>query len=150
SPFLVTLSAHTPWWAGAAVVTVLLVTVTVRVNGRTTVRWLLDWVEYRSGRAARARLLAEPRDIADVTTKSGACGVRRSGNILVAMIQLAPDLDLPTVIADTSIYTEDTVPVDALVPLLDHYGIQVDIDIVTTGQRVRPTGSYSMLYDQLI
>lgn len=150
SPFLVTLSAHTPWWAGAAVVTVLLVTVTVRVNGRTTVRWLLDWVEYRSGRAARARLLAEPPDIADVTTKSGACGVRRSGNILVAMIQLAPDLDLPTVIADTSIYTEDTVPVDALVPLLDHYGIQVDIDIVTTGQRVRPTGSYSMLYDQLI
>lgn len=66
------------------------------------------------------------------------------------MIQLAPDLDLPTVIADTSIYTEDTVPVDALVPLLDQYGVQVDIDIVTTGQRVRPTGSYSMLYDQLI
>ncbi|WP_280485299.1 type VII secretion protein EccE [Nocardia cyriacigeorgica] len=150
SPFLVTLSAHTPWWAGAAVVTVLLVTVTVRVNGRTAVRWLLDWVEYRSGRAARARLLAEPPAIEDVTTKSGICGVRRSGNTLVAMIQLAPDLDLPTVIADTSIYTEDTVPVDALVPLLDQYGVQVDIDIVTTGQRVRPTGSYSMLYDQLI
>ncbi|WP_249359586.1 type VII secretion protein EccE [Nocardia cyriacigeorgica] len=150
SPFLVTLSVHTPWWAGAAVVTVLLVTVTVRVNGRTTVRWLLDWVEFRSGRAARARLLAEPPDIEDVTTKTGACGVRRSGNTLVAMIQLAPDLDLPTVIADTSIYTEDTVPIDALVPLLDQYGIQVDIDIVTTGQRVRPTGSYSMLYDQLI
>lgn len=150
SPFLVTLSVHTPWWAGAAVVTVLLVTVTVRVNGRTTVRWLLDWVEFRSGRAARARLLAEPPDIEDVTTKTGACGVLRSGNTLVAMIQLAPDLDLPTVIADTSIYTEDTVPIDALVPLLDQYGIQVDIDIVTTGQRVRPTGSYSMLYDQLI
>jgi type VII secretion protein EccE len=66
------------------------------------------------------------------------------------MIQLAPNLDLPTVIAERTLYTEDTIPVDALLPMLDQFGIAVDIDIVTTGQRVRSTGSYSMLYDQLI
>ncbi|NEW40657.1 type VII secretion protein EccE [Nocardia cyriacigeorgica] len=150
SPGLVALSARTPWWVGASVVTVLLVTVTVRVNGRTSVRWLLDWVEYRFGRARRAAELVTVAQLQDVQTPSGICGIRASETTLIAMIQLAPDLDLPTVIADKTIYTEDTVPVDALVSMLDHYGVAVDIDIVTTGQRVRPTGSYSMLYDQLI
>ncbi|MFE3445412.1 type VII secretion protein EccE [Nocardia sp. NPDC059180] len=150
SPALVALSARTPWWVGASVVTVLLVTVTVRINGRTTVRWLLDWVEYRFGRSRRAAALDTVAEVLDVHTPSGICGIRTSDSTLIAMVQLAPDLDLPTVIADKTIYTEDTVPVDALIPLLDHYGVAVDIDIVTTGQRVRPTGSYSMLYDQLI
>lgn len=78
------------------------------------------------------------------------CGINEADTTLVAMIQLAPNLDLPTVIAERTLYTEDTIPVDMLHPMLDHFGIAVDIDIVTTGQRVRSTGSYSMLYDQLI
>ncbi|WP_280230195.1 type VII secretion protein EccE [Nocardia cyriacigeorgica] len=150
SPGLVALWATTPWWASAVVVTVLLVTVTVRVNGRTAVRWLLDWTEYRFGRSRRARARTEMTEARDIEVAAGTCGIRESGNTLIAMIQLAPNLDLPTVIADRTIYTEDTVAVDALVPMLDQYGIAIDIDIVTTGQRIRPTGSYSMLYDQLI
>ncbi|MFX0579073.1 type VII secretion protein EccE [Nocardia nepalensis] len=144
------LSVHTPIWASAAVVTVLLVSVAVQVNDRTTVRWLLDWAEYRFGRAARVRALAGPVELEDVQVAAGVCGIRADGTWLTAMIQLAPNLDLPTVIAEKSIYTEDTVPVDALRDLLDQYGLAVDIDIVTTGQRVRSTGNYSMLYDQLI
>ncbi|MFD0364570.1 type VII secretion protein EccE [Nocardia sp. GCM10030253] len=150
SPLLVGLSAKTPWWVGATVVTVLMVTVTVRVNGRTTVRWLMDWAGYRYGRTARARVRARSADIRDVEVAAGICGIHTAGTTLVAMIQLAPDLDLPTVIAERTLYTEDTIPVDVLLPMLDHFGIAVDIDIVTTGQRVRSTGSYSMLYDQLI
>ncbi|MFE9327737.1 type VII secretion protein EccE [Nocardia sp. NPDC052278] len=142
--------SHTPIWASAAVITVLLVTVAVEVNGRTTSRWLLDWADYRFGRATRAEALAGPANVADIEVAAGVCGIRAEGTVLTAMIQLAPNLDLPTVIAEKSIYTEDTVPVDALVGLLDQFGLAVDIDIVTTGQRVRPTGNYSMLYDQLI
>ncbi|WP_280241702.1 type VII secretion protein EccE [Nocardia abscessus] len=150
SPLLVGLSAKTPWWVSAVVVTVLLTTVTVRVNGRTGARWLLDWAGYRSGRTARARERAQRAEIRDVQVAAGVCGVNEAGTTLIAMIQLAPDLDLPTVIGERTLYTEDTIPVDLLLPMLDQFGISVDIDIVTTGQRVRSTGSYSMLYDQLI
>ncbi|MFQ6395124.1 type VII secretion protein EccE [Nocardia sp. KC 131] len=150
SPFLVMLSARTPWWVGATVVTILLVTVTVRVNGRTAVRWLLDWMEYRVKRTARARERSQPAQIRDIEVAAGLCGIHEAGTTLVAMIQLAPNLDLPTVISERSLYTEDTMRTDLLLPMLDQYGIAVDIDIVTTGQRVRSSGSYSMLYDQLI
>ncbi|WP_280496415.1 type VII secretion protein EccE [Nocardia asiatica] len=150
SPLLAGLSAKTPWWVSAVVVTVLVVTVTVRVNGRTGVRWLLDWAAYRTGRAARAQERTQLARIRDVQVAAGVCGVNEAGDTLVAMIQLAPNLDLPTVISERTLYTEDTIPVDLLLPMLDQFGISVDIDIVTTGQRVRSSGSYSMLYDQLI
>ncbi|MEV6427527.1 type VII secretion protein EccE [Nocardia sp. NPDC051463] len=150
SPFLVALSARTPLWVGATVVTVLLMTVTVRINGRTGVRWLLDWVEYRFKRTARAYERSRPARVQDIEVAAGLCGIHESGTTLVAMIQLAPNLDLPTVISERSLYTEDTMSVETLLPMLDHFGIAVDIDIVTTGQRVRSSGSYSMLYDQLI
>jgi type VII secretion protein EccE len=150
SPLLVALSAKTPWWVSAVVVTVLVVTVTVRVNERTPVRWLLDWAAYRKGRTARARERTQAAGIRDVQVAAGVCGINEAGSTLIAMIQLAPNLDLPTVIAERTLYTEDTISVDMLFPMLDQFGIAVDIDIVTTGQRVRSTGSYSMLYDQLI
>ncbi|MEU7632242.1 type VII secretion protein EccE [Nocardia sp. NPDC049220] len=150
SPLLVGLSAKTPWWVSAVIVTVLLTTVTVRVGERTSARWLLDWTEYRFGRTARARERVGQARIRDVEVAAGVCGINEADTTLVAMIQLAPNLDLPTVISDRTLYTEDTIPVDLLHPMLDHFGIAVDIDIVTTGQRVRSTGSYSMLYDQLI
>ncbi|MQY23854.1 type VII secretion protein EccE [Nocardia macrotermitis] len=139
-----------PWWIAPTVVTVLLTTVIVRVNGRTAARWLLDWAGYRTGRTARARDRVDPLSVQDVTVAAGVCGIHDAGATLVAMIQLAPNLDLPTVISESSLYTEDTVPVDALLPMLHQYGLEIDIDIVTTAQRVRSASSYSMLYDQLI
>ncbi|GAA5062195.1 hypothetical protein GCM10023318_45490 [Nocardia callitridis] len=147
---LVRLFTHAPWWVGAVVLVGLVVMVTVRVAGRTAARWLIDWAEYRFGHEARARERTKPARLVDVQVAAGVCGVHEAGTTVVAMIQLAPDLDLPTVIADHTLYTEDTIPVRMLLPMLDQFGIHVDIDIVTTGQRVRQTGSYSMLYDQLI
>ncbi|WP_051163048.1 type VII secretion protein EccE [Nocardia transvalensis] len=149
-PMLAGASTVTPWWVLAVVVGVLVVTVTVRFGRRTAVRWLLDWVAFRTGRDARARERSRPWHVRDVQVAAGVCGVHEDDAVLVAMIQLAPDLDLPTVIAERTVYTEDTIGVETLLPLLDQYGIAVDIDIVTTGQRVRPGGSYSMLYDQLL
>ncbi|RDI54529.1 type VII secretion protein EccE [Nocardia mexicana] len=142
--------ARAPIWVGPAIVGLLLITVTVRFGGRTTVRWLLDWGEFRFGREARAQARAVVPEVRDVAVAAGVCGIHEAGSTLVAMIQLAPDLGLPTVIAEQTVYTEDIVPVDDLLPMLDQYGLAVDIDIVTTGQRVRPSTGYSMLYDQLI
>ncbi|WP_280453738.1 type VII secretion protein EccE [Nocardia brasiliensis] len=142
--------ARTPWWVLAVVVGGLLTLVAVRVNSRSGVRWLLDWIDYRFGRTARARARIDAEEVDDIEVAAGTCGIKTADTVLVAMIQLAPNLDLPTVIAERSVYTEDTIPIAALLPMLEHYGIAVDIDIVTTGQRIRPTGSYSMLYDQLI
>ncbi|MFC9435288.1 type VII secretion protein EccE [Nocardia sp. NPDC057030] len=150
SLLVVALTAQVPWWLAVAVAVGLVTMVTVRVNGRTGARWLLDGAEFRVGRSARAAARVESAVVRDVEVAAGVCGIRTGSTTLVAMIQLAPNLDLPTVIAEKSVYTEDTIPLGALLPLLDHYGIAVDIDIVTTGQRVRPTGSYSMLYDQLV
>ncbi|MEC3920221.1 type VII secretion protein EccE [Nocardia sp. CDC160] len=149
-PVLAGMSTRVPWWVCAASLAAVLASVTVRVNDRTAVGWLYGWAQYRFRRSARSRALLEPADIQDVEVAAGTCGIRTAGTTLVAMVQLAPDLDLPTVIAETTIYTEDTVAVAALMPMLDQYGIDIDIDIVTTGQRVRSTGSYSMLYDQLV
>lgn len=144
------LSAYLPLWAAASIVAGLLLTAVIRIHGRTPIRWWLDRLEFRTGRARRAARLAEPLPVRDIEVPAGLCGIAEDGNVLIAMIQLAPNLDLPTVIAEQTIYTEDTVTVASLLPMLDHYGIGIDIDIVTTGQRVRSAGSYSMLYDQLI
>lgn len=150
APLLAALLPRTPWWVSAVTASVLLATVTIRVRGHTAAGWLLARGAYRFGRAARARKLMAECVIRDIDVAAGVCGVRTDDPVLVAMIQLAPDLDLPTVIAEDTVYTEDIVPVEALTPLLEQYGITVDIDIVTTGQRVRSAGEYSMLYDQLI
>ncbi|MFI5715865.1 type VII secretion protein EccE [Nocardia sp. NPDC051750] len=144
------LTPQTPLWVGAVVFGFVILSVTVRVRGRTPVRWVLDWAGFRRGRAGRAAALAGLPPIREIRVPAGVCGIQVDGDIMVAMIQLAPNLDLPTVIAEQTVYTEDTVGVGALLPMLDQYGIAVDIDIVTTGQRVRSAGSYSMLYDQLI
>lgn len=144
------LSAYLPLWGAALIVAGLLLTVVVRLRGRTPMRWFLDWFDFRTGRSGRADLLTAALPVRDVEVPAGLCGIAQEGDVLVAMIQLAPNLDLPTVIAEQTIYTEDTVSVESLLPMLDQYGIGIDIDIVTTGQRVRSAGSYSMLYDQLI
>lgn len=144
------LSARTQWWVGALVATALLATVAVEVGGRTAARALIDVGAYRFGWAERARLRADLPRAWNVEVAAGVCGVTGTDSTLAAMIQLAPDLDLPTIIAEKSIYTEDTLAVAALLPMLDQFGIGFDIDIVTTGQRIRPTGAYSMLYDQLV
>ncbi|MEV3960102.1 type VII secretion protein EccE [Nocardia sp. NPDC050193] len=144
------LSAYLPLWGAALIVAGLLLTVIVRFRGRTPMRWFLDWLHFRTGRSGRAELLTAQLPLRDIEVPAGLCGLLEDGDVLVAMIQLAPNLDLPTVIAEQTIYTEDTVAVESLLPMLDQYGIGIDIDIVTTGQRVRAAGSYSMLYDQLI
>ncbi|MFJ9370110.1 type VII secretion protein EccE [Nocardia sp. NPDC101769] len=150
APLAAVMLGRIPWWGIALTASFSVAMVVVRVGERTPVRWCLDWGRYRVGRGSRARELNAPTDIRDFETTNGICGIQFGDPILVAMIQLAPDLDLPTVIADRTVYTEDKVAVNALLPMLEQYGIEFDIDIVTTGRRARASSGYSMLYDQLI
>ncbi|MFF2554685.1 type VII secretion protein EccE [Nocardia sp. NPDC058058] len=149
-PVLAAMSARTPWWTIAIVASVAMAATVLRVHSRTPVEWLVIWGGYRFGRAARVTRRAAMAEVIDVETAAGPCGIRVGDTVLVAMIQLVPNLDLPTIITDQTVYTEDTLPIALLLPLLEQYGITVDIDIVTTGRRARSNGDYSMLYDQLI
>ncbi|GEM31297.1 hypothetical protein NN3_23040 [Nocardia neocaledoniensis NBRC 108232] len=150
SVVVVALLGRMPLWGIVAAAVVATVAVTVQVGRRTGVRWLIDRIAYRCGRTHRARELAAAASIEDVEVAAGVCGVREDGTVLVSMVQLSPNLDLPTVVSSGGLYTEDAVSLSTLRPLLDHFGIGVDVDIVATGRRVRPAGTYSMLYDQLI
>lgn len=150
APLLSVLVERTHWGAVAAITTLAVVMVALPLRGKTVVRRALDWGSYRLHRTARARTLIDAPEARDIEVAAGICGIRSAGSRLVAMIELAPDLDLPTIIGDRTVYTEDTVPMETLVPLLEHYGIAVEIDIVTLGRRARPAGDYSKVYDQLI
>jgi type VII secretion protein EccE len=110
------------------------------------------WTKYRGGKTARHRALCRAVGLSarDVPVTGGSCGVRRAGSVFVSMIQLSPNLDMPTVIAEAGNYTEDVVPVAMLATMLDQFGVQVDIDIAAVGRRVRTDATYGMLYQQLI
>ncbi|MEV6280155.1 type VII secretion protein EccE [Nocardia sp. NPDC051832] len=150
SVVVVALSGLTVWWVSAIAAAVLLAAATVKINGRTLFRWGADWVEFQVRRPAQARARARTPQVAEVTVAAGVCGIGAADGVLTAMIQLAPDLDLPTVVGDKTVYTEDTVPLALIGDLLDQFGVDIDIDIITTGRRLRAGGGYSMLYDQLI
>ncbi|WP_280396318.1 type VII secretion protein EccE [Nocardia brasiliensis] len=150
SLLLIALSARGFWSVGVVVTIMLVLAVTIRVDGRTPYGRLCDVAAFRHGHAARRAELSRVPLISEVEVTAGICGVRQAGGTVIAMIQLVPNLDLPTVIADKTIYTEDTVPLAALLPLREQYGLVIDLDIVTTGSRTRSTGGYTMLYDQLI
>ncbi|MGX1778175.1 type VII secretion protein EccE [Nocardia brasiliensis] len=150
SVLLIALSARGFWMIGVGTTVALVLTVAMGVNGRTPYHWLSGWIGFRRGYGVRHTELVRVPRLSEVEVAAGVCGIRHAGDVLVAMIQLVPNLDLPTVIADTTIYTEDTVPVSMLLPLRDQYGVSIDLDIVTTGSRTRSTGGYTRLYDQLI
>ncbi|MFE4459542.1 type VII secretion protein EccE, partial [Nocardia tengchongensis] len=149
-PLLIVASTALQWWAVALLGVGGIAVMTVRVRGKTGPQRLGQWCRYRVGRRVRARGLCGPTAIEDVEVPAGVCGIVKDASTLVAMIQLAPDLDLPTIIGEHSLYTEDTVPIEALLPLLEQYGLTFDLDIVTTGRRARAEGDYGVLYNQLI
>ncbi|WP_327146959.1 type VII secretion protein EccE [Nocardia sp. NBC_01327] len=149
-PVLAWLSASTPWWTAGLVVSALLTVAIVRVRERTAAQWLVDRGRFRFGLTTRARRRSIEAEVIDVDVAAGLCGIVSGDSILIAMIELAPNLDLPTIITEQTIYTEDTLPIDLLLPMLEQYGITLDIDIVATGRRARQHGGYSMVYDQLI
>ncbi|MGW4241953.1 type VII secretion protein EccE [Nocardia sp. NPDC004722] len=148
-PLLSAGSGRVPWWVLVLAVVSALTLIALRLDGRTTARRLIDWTRYRRAHAAQAARRATPPVATDIEIAAGICGIHGDAGVLVAMIQLAPNLDLPSILAENGVYTEDTVPIGLLAPLLDQYGVAVDIEIVTTGRRTRALGDYDRMYEQL-
>lgn len=149
-PALAATFDRTPWWIAVLVATSLAIVVGVPIRGRTLARWSITVLVYRVMRQSRARQREQLPEFRDIQVAAGLCGIGQTDSALVAMVQLAPNLDLPTIIGEKAIYTEDTISVDTLSSLCRQYGLLIDIDIVTTGRRVRQVGNYGDLYNQLI
>lgn len=117
----------------------------VRYRNQPLWSWLTLWL--RRGRSLR---LVEPSMVAN--DRAGG-GVRYQDGVAVAAVQLLGKAYSPTLLTgSTSTYTENTVDVAALLPLLRHsLGLSVhSISLVSVGARRRNIGDYARLYDTLI
>ncbi|MBY0442628.1 MAG: type VII secretion protein EccE, partial [Mycobacteriaceae bacterium] len=107
--------------------------------------WLKLWLRRR-----RVLRLAEP---CMVTNDRAGGGVRYQDGVAVAAVQLLGKAHSPTLLTgSTSTYTENTIDVAALLPLLRHsLGLSIhSLTLVSAGARRRGTGDYARLYDTLI
>lgn len=107
--------------------------------------WLALWARRR-----RAIEWAEPVTVAN--DRAGG-GVRYQDGVAVVAVQLLGKAHTPTLFTgSTSTYTENTLDVADLVPLL-HQSLGLGIEslsIVSAGARRRSTGDYPRVYDTLI
>lgn len=107
--------------------------------------WLELWLRRR-----RPLLLARPRTLAN--DRAGG-GVRYQDGVAVVAVQLLGKAHSPTLLTgSTSTYTENTVDISDLLPLLRHsLGLRIhSLSLVSAGARRRSTGDYARLYDTLI
>lgn len=78
-------------------------------------------------------------------------GIRFEGDMIVTMVELLPQPQTPTVLADGQAVTVDNVPLVDVAECLWQYDINVaGIDVVSSGRRISPGSAYAGLYDQVI
>jgi ESX secretion system protein EccE len=107
--------------------------------------WLILWRRRR-----RTIVWSEPITVAN--DRAGG-GVRYQDGVAVAAVQLLGMAHRPTLFTgSTATYTENTVDVAELLPLLHQsLGLAIDsISVVSAGSRRRSTGDYPRVYDTLI
>ncbi|MDT5083401.1 MAG: hypothetical protein QOJ61_444 [Mycobacterium sp.] len=107
--------------------------------------WLILWRQRR-----RAISLSEPITVAN--DRAGG-GVRYQDGTALVAVQLLGKAHRPTLFTgSTSTYTENTVDVAELLPLLHQsLGLTIDsLSVVSVGARRRSSGDYPRVYDTLI
>jgi type VII secretion protein EccE len=107
--------------------------------------WLMLWRQRR-----RAITLSEPITVAN--DRSGG-GVRYQDGVAVVAVQLLGKAHRPTLFTgSTATYTENTVDVASLLPLLHQsLGLAIEsLSVVSVGARRRSSGDYPRVYDTLI
>lgn len=117
----------------------------IRWRGQPLWSWLMLWRRRR-----RAIVLSEPITVAN--DRAGG-GVRYQDGVAVVAVQLLGKAHRPTLFTgSTATYTENTVDVADLLPLLHQsLGLAIDsISVVSVGARRRATGDYPRVYDTLI
>ncbi|UQX11076.1 type VII secretion protein EccE [Candidatus Mycobacterium methanotrophicum] len=114
-------------------------------RGQPLWSWLMLWRRRR-----RAITLSEPITVAN--DRAGG-GVRYQDGVAVAAVQLLGKAHRPTLFTgSTATYTENTVDVADLLPLLHQsLGLAVEsLSVISAGARRRSTGDYPRVYDTLI
>jgi type VII secretion protein EccE len=117
----------------------------IRWRGHPLWYWLILW-----RRRGRTIVWSEPITVAN--DRSGG-GIRYHGGVAVVAVQLLGKAHIPTLFTgSTSIYTENTVDIADLLPLLHQsLGLTIDsLSVVSAGARRRSTGDYARVYDTLI
>lgn len=136
------------WWVGLLVAVVVAVPFFTPISGMWAGAWLLLWWRFR-GRRKRPRTTPAAFD---VQVQPGSCGVRWDDGEVISMVELGPDVRLPTVVDPAGgLFTEDVVPLGVISTMLSQTDLQLGIDIVSSGARVPTATAYSTLYaDQLV
>jgi type VII secretion protein EccE len=114
-------------------------------RGQPLWSWLMLWRKHR-----RAISLTEPITVAN--DRAGG-GVRYQDGVAVVAVQLLGKAHRPTLFTgSTATYTENTVDVADLLPLLHQsLGLTIEsLSVVSLGARRRSTGDYPRVYDTLI
>lgn len=117
----------------------------VRWRGRQLWSWLNLWLQRH-----RPFVLTEP--ITVVNDGAGG-GVRYQDGVAAVAVQVLGKPHAPTLCTgSTSTYTENTVDIGALLPLLrQSLGLTIEsLSVVSAGARRRSTGDYPRVYDTLI
>jgi type VII secretion protein EccE len=117
----------------------------IRWRGHPLWYWLILWRQRR-----RRVELSEPITVANDRTGGG---VRYQDGVAVVAVQLVGKAHVPTLFTgSTSTYTENTVDIAELLPLLHQsLGLTIDsLSVVSAGARRRSTGDYPRVYDTLI
>lgn len=120
------------WWVVAVVVAAISVMLVVSYKGFTVAQYGAGWFRHR-----RRRQLAALPEPVEVEVAAGTAAMVWTGeDAVVALIELAPTLSLPTLARDSGIYTEDRVPLATLASLSGQYGLDLDLKVVQVGRRV--------------
>lgn len=120
------------WWVVAVAVAAFSMMLVVSYKGFTAAQYGTGWLRHR-----QRRQLAELPEPVEVEVAAGGAAIVWAGeDAVVALIELAPTLSLPTLARDSGIYTEDRVPLATLASLSGQYGLDLDLRVVQVGRRV--------------
>jgi type VII secretion protein EccE len=136
------------WWPAALITAVAAAGLLISVGRRNAPMWVKDKV-----RQTLSRTTVQPAGAAvDVPCGPVMCGVRVEPHEAITMIEVHGRPYTPTFLRGASLsLTDNVLPMAVLVDCLDQPGgLRVGIDVVQSGQRVRPGTGYPQLYGTLL
>ncbi|MGV0743854.1 type VII secretion protein EccE [Mycolicibacterium sp. XJ870] len=136
-----------PRGAGGLTVSLSAVMLFATFGGRTVLPgWLIVVVGFLRRRRSPLRQLPAATD---VEVLAGKAGIRWDGGILVAALEVAPNLAVARE-DDGCALTTSELPVGMVAGLMHRYGLDIDIDIVCAGEHVPAGSAYRTVYSQFV
>ena len=113
-------------------------------------RTLLDWIAVTTSFIVRhRRAVGFTPESAIAAVGPNAIGVRHAGRTLVTALEVAPTLAV-TIGGVQGTATDDVLPVRLVAQCMRQYGLELGIDIISTGARVVPGSAFGAEYSELV